>query len=115
MNGMALPSWLLTPGTVLLRRHVRNKGLPLLRSSGACGRGSHLFGCAFTDGRESTVSTSDLSPCPPHDECEDPPTLPSQKLTVWASATWEEAADEADGMRGEEVENDQDSVPGHCQ
>jgi len=67
------------------------------------------------DGRESTVSTSDLSPCPPHDECEDPPTLPSQKLTVWASATWEEAADEADGMRGEEVENDQDSVPGHCQ
>jgi len=48
MNGMALPSWLLTPGTVLLRRHVRNKGLPLLRSSGACGRGSHLFGCAFT-------------------------------------------------------------------
>jgi len=25
---MALPSWLLTPGTVLLRRHVRNKGDP---------------------------------------------------------------------------------------
>jgi len=28
MNGMALPSWLLTPGTVLLRRHVRRKGDP---------------------------------------------------------------------------------------
>ena len=28
INGMALPSWLLTPGTVLLRRHVRNKGSP---------------------------------------------------------------------------------------
>jgi len=28
MNGMALPSWLLTPGTVLLRRHVRRKADP---------------------------------------------------------------------------------------
>jgi len=28
MNGMALPSWLLTPGTVLLRRHVLRKGDP---------------------------------------------------------------------------------------
>ena len=29
MNGMAQPSWLLTLGTVLLRRHVRNKGDPI--------------------------------------------------------------------------------------
>jgi len=29
MFGPALPSWLLSPGTVLLRRFVRNKGEPL--------------------------------------------------------------------------------------
>ena len=31
MFGTALPSWLLSPGTVLLRRFVRNKSEPLLR------------------------------------------------------------------------------------
>jgi len=32
MTGSALPSWLLHPGPVLLRRHVRSKGDPLWRA-----------------------------------------------------------------------------------
>jgi len=45
INGMAFPSWLLTPGTVLLRRHVRNKGDPFCDPVELCGRGSHIIAC----------------------------------------------------------------------
>ena len=71
MNSMGLPSWLLTPETVLLRRHVR----PFMRSSGACGRELGTYSVVrLPDGRESTVSASDLAPYPhSYDESENPP------------------------------------------
>ena len=58
MAGSALPSWLLHPGPVLLRRHVRNKGDPVELVEGNQTYSVIRLG----DGQESTVSTSDLVP-----------------------------------------------------
>jgi len=74
MNSMALPSWLLTPETVLLRRHVRNKGDPLCDSAEFVEGNSTYSVVRLPDGRDSTVSTSDLAPYPhSYDESANPP------------------------------------------
>ena len=63
MLGRSLPTWLITPNTVLLKRFVRNKSEPLL-----CDEVELLDAnpktalVQFPDGRESTVSVSDLAP-----------------------------------------------------
>jgi len=66
MNGMALPSWLLTPGAVLLRRHVRYKGDPFCDPVELeLVEGNPAYSVVrLPDGRENTVST-DLAPYPP--------------------------------------------------
>jgi len=66
------------------------------------------------DGKECTVSISDLAPCPPPDESESPPntdsTLP-ETSGVGRIDVRDAAVDEAvDDVRGE-VEGDDDSVP----
>jgi len=63
MMGTSMPTWLMSPGPVLLRRFVRTKGEPLcdevelLEANPTC---THV---RYTNGNESTVSTSDLAPC----------------------------------------------------
>ena len=74
MNSMALPSWLLTPETVLLRRHTRNKGDPLCDPVELMEGNSTYSAVRLPDGRESTVSTSDLARYPhSYNESENPP------------------------------------------
>jgi len=64
MAGSALPSWLLHPGPVLLRRHVRNKGGPLCDPVELVEGNQTYSVIRLGDGQESTVSTSDLAPFP---------------------------------------------------
>jgi len=64
MLGTSLPNWLVNPGTVLLRRHVRNKDDPLCDEVGLIDANPSFARVRFPDGRESTVSTNDLARCP---------------------------------------------------
>ena len=82
--GRSLPTWLITPNTVLLKRFVRNKSEPL------CDEVEHLDAnpktalVRFPDGRESTVSVSDFNePCdvpetPTDDRTSDTETMQSE-------------------------------------
>jgi len=114
MNGMALPSWLLTPETVLLRRHVRRKGDPFCNPVELVEGNLTYSVVRLPDGKECTVSTSDLAQCPPSDESDSPPytdsTLP-EASGVGRVDVRDAAVDEAvDNIRGE-VDGDEDSVP----
>ena len=60
MFGTALPSWLLSPGTVLLHTFVRNKSEPLCDIVDLVEANQHYAIVRHEDGSESSVSTSDL-------------------------------------------------------
>ena len=62
MFGAALPSWLLSPGTVLLRCFVRSKGEPMCDPVELIQANENYAVIRHSDGQESTVSTSDLAP-----------------------------------------------------
>ena len=62
-NGASIPTWLTTPGKVYLRRHVRNKTDPLVDEVDLIEATPTYAHIRYNDGRESTVSTSDLAPC----------------------------------------------------
>ena len=81
MFGAALPSWLLSPGTVLLRRFVRNKGEPLCDPVELVEANGNYAVIRHRDGQESTVSTSDLALYPrPHEvQTQRPSESPSSK------------------------------------
>ena len=65
ISGTAMPSWLLDQNTqVLLRRFVRNKGDPLCDPVELLMANPTYAKIRYADGRESTVSTSDLAPYP---------------------------------------------------
>ena len=64
MIGRALPSWRVQPGPVLLRRFVRNKNDPYVDEVEFLEANPNFTQVHFPDGRESTVSVSDLAPCP---------------------------------------------------
>ena len=64
MFGTTLPSWLLSPGTVLLRRFVRNKSDPLCDIVDLVEANQHYAIVRHADGSESSLSTSDLAPYP---------------------------------------------------
>ena len=64
MLGQSLPHRLITPGPVLLRNHVRNKGDPLCYEVDFLESNQQFTQVRFPDGRESTVSTKDLAPYP---------------------------------------------------
>jgi len=64
MTGSAFTSWLLHPGPVLLRRHVRNKGDPLCDPVDLLDSNQTYSAIRLRDGQETTVSTSDLAPYP---------------------------------------------------
>jgi len=68
MFGAVLPSWLLSSGTVLLRRFLRNKGEPLCDLVELIEANGNYAVIRHEDGQESIVPTSDLVPYPrPHE------------------------------------------------
>jgi len=92
INGMVLPSWLLTPGTVLLRRHVRNKGDPIA-IQWSLWKGVPLIRLCVYRMAEKAQSLLPIwlralllmTTARTHQ----PLTPPSRKVTVWAASTWE--------------------------
>ena len=63
--GSSLPTWLSAPGNVMLRRFVRNsKNDPLVDEVELTSVNPAYAHIRYPDGRESTVSLKDLSPCP---------------------------------------------------
>ena len=62
MNGMALLSWVLTLGTVLLRRHVLRKGDPFCDPVELVEGNPTYSVVRLPDGKESTVTPSDSTP-----------------------------------------------------
>ena len=62
--GSSLPTWLSAPGNVMLRRFVRNsKNDPLVDEVELTSVNPAYAHIRYPDGRESTVSLKDLSPC----------------------------------------------------
>jgi len=62
MLGRSLPSWMITPGTVLLKKFVQNKSDPLREEVDLLDANPKSALIQFHDGRETTVSISDLAP-----------------------------------------------------
>ncbi|XP_076805037.1 uncharacterized protein LOC143448952 [Clavelina lepadiformis] len=69
--GSSMPTWLLNQGTVLLRRFVRNKGDPVCDPVELMMVNPTFARVKYPNGRESTVSTSDLAPCPQANPADD--------------------------------------------
>ena len=64
-NGYSLPSWLSSPGPVLLRKFVRHsKSDPLVEYVDLESATPHYALVRHPDGRKATVSTRDLAPTP---------------------------------------------------
>ena len=60
-----MPSWLMSPGPVLLSRYVRaNKNDPLVDQVDLQEANPTYAHLRYMDGRQSTVSLRDLAPCP---------------------------------------------------
>ena len=63
-NGSSIPDWLFEPGPVLLRRFVRDKSEPLCDKVDLIEANPNYALIRYPDGRESTVSVTDLAPFP---------------------------------------------------
>jgi len=68
--GRSLPTWLITPNAVLLKRFVRNKSEPLCDEVELLDANPKTALVRFPDGRESTVSVSDLAPRSDNEPCD---------------------------------------------
>ena len=65
LSGKSLPAWLTTPGPALLRKFVQAHKNDDLVEKVQLGEANPTYASiCFADGRESTVSAGDLSPCP---------------------------------------------------
>ena len=62
--GKSVPSWLTTPGPVLLHRFVRSKSDPLCDQVELIKANQSYAHTRHPDGRETTMSLMDLAPCP---------------------------------------------------
>jgi len=101
MLGAALPLWLLSPDTVLLRRFVRNKGEPLCDPVELIEAYGNYAVIRHRDGQESTVSTFDLAPYPrPHEvqtqRLSEAPVLENSEVSQALDA---DTADDCDSAR----------------
>ena len=68
-SGTSVPSWLNTPGPVLLRKHVRNsKYDPLVDQAELIEANPQYAQVRLSDGRETTVSLCDIAPYTPQSE-----------------------------------------------
>ena len=64
--GQQLPTWLLTPGPVYIRKFVRvNKDDPLVTKAELLQANQNYATVRLESGREDTISLTDLSPAPP--------------------------------------------------
>ena len=64
-QGTSLPTWLMTPGPVFLRKFVRSgKSEPLVEEAELIESNPSYAHIRYPDGRESSVSLRDLAPCP---------------------------------------------------
>ena len=64
-HSTSLPTWLMTPGPVFLRKFVRSsKGEPLLEEVELIESNPSYAHIRYPDGKESSVSLQDLAPCP---------------------------------------------------
>ena len=62
-KGFTMPSWLLTPGRVLMKKNVRaSKYDPLVEEVELLEANHHYAHVRYEDGRETTVSTRQLAP-----------------------------------------------------
>jgi len=61
VNGTSIPSWL-KPGSIYVKRHVRNKDEPLVDKAELLEINPSYAHVRLKDGRETTVSLRDLSP-----------------------------------------------------
>lgn len=67
-HGNSLPSWLMSPGPVMLKRFVRaSKNDPLVDEVELIEANPTYANIKYPNGRESTVSVRDLAPCPSAD------------------------------------------------
>jgi len=83
MLGRSLPTWLITPNTVLLKI-VRNKSEPLRDEVELLDANPKTALVRFPDGRESTVSVSDLAPLSDmsdHEPCDVPETTTENRTS----------------------------------
>lgn len=72
-SGVSLPSWLSSPGPVLLRRHVRqSKYEPLVDEVELIEANPQYAHIRFPDGREDTVNLRDLAPYPSYSATDAP-------------------------------------------
>ena len=68
-QGGSLPTWLMSPGPVLLRKFVRaNKTDPLVDEVELLDSNPMYAHIRHADGRESSVSVKDLAPCPTEEQ-----------------------------------------------
>ena len=83
MLGRSLTTWLITPNTVLLKRFVRNKSEPLCDEVELLDANPKTALVRFPDGRECTVSVSDLAPLSDMSDKEpcDVPETPTENRT----------------------------------
>ena len=83
-SGLALPSWLSSPGKVLLRRFVRrSKYDPLVDEVELIEANPTYAYIRYPDGRESSVSVRDLAPCGNSPPVEESPSSPEEHSIVF--------------------------------
>ena len=63
-TGESLPAWLTKPGSVLLKRQIRNKNDPLVDEVELLHANPEFAFVRLGDGKETSVSIRHLAPCP---------------------------------------------------
>ena len=78
-SGKSLPAWLTTPGPILLRKFVKtHKNDDLVEEVQLVEANPTYASIRYADGREGTVSISDLAPCPKNSQQTIPETAQEQ-------------------------------------
>ena len=112
-SGNSLPTWLLTPGPVYLKRHVRaSKYDPLVDEVELLEANPHYAHVRLPDGRESTVSLRHLAPVGEEREeerqNENSRLLPSQPLSESGDINSQSAPESgSEGLDTEELHTDE--------
>lgn len=113
-SGYSLPDWLLGGPAFIKNYHRTSKSDPLVEPVQIVSATPHFAKVRYSDGRESTVSTSDLAPQPPGDpqrtaEREVVPAVPTDAITEQVGESIS-IADEARDER-EQLEVSADESP----